>query len=140
MVNSPRIPSVASRVCTALTPRPPLPCLLPLQSVWQPVVFPTPGYMRSRLYGSSPTPGTQSSTKDHAVDRAKRGDTTDPTSDAAAAGMKEREEREGQADRSKSQATTQRQGSQEAEKAKKEHPNAPTPIIGMNDERGEKGQ
>lgn len=95
--------------------------------------------MRSRLYGSSPTPGTQSSTKDHAVDRAKRGDTTDPTTDAAAAGMKEREEKEGQADRSKSQATTQRQGSQEADKAKKEHPNAPSPIIGMNDERGRVG-
>lgn len=38
-----------------------------------------------------------------------------------------------------SQATTQKGGAEFANKAKKEHPKAPEPIIGMNEERGGKG-
>lgn len=50
--------------------------------------------------------------------------------------MKEKEEYHGISDHSKSHATTQRDGLSHGRKAKEEHPKAPEPIIGMNDERG----
>lgn len=75
-------------------------------------------------------------TEEHSIPRAKRGDTKDPSADAVASGMEERDVNEGIADDTKSQATTQRGGLKEERKAKKEHPAAPEPIIGMNDERG----
>lgn len=77
------------------------------------------------------------SSGDHATERSKRGDTNDPTSDATAAGMKERERNEDIADDSKSQGTTERGGQKHGKKAKQEHPAAPEPIIGMNDERAQ---
>lgn len=76
-------------------------------------------------------------TEEHSIPRAKRGDTKDPSADAVASGMKERDMNEGIPDDTKSQATTQRGGRKEERKAKHEHPAAPEPIIGMNDERGE---
>ncbi|OKP06434.1 hypothetical protein PENSUB_6424 [Penicillium subrubescens] len=74
--------------------------------------------------------------EEHSIPRAKRGDTHDPSADAVSSGMEERDVNEGIADDTKSQATTQRGGRKEERKAKKEHPAAPEPIIGMNDERG----
>lgn len=44
---------------------------------------------------------------------------------------------EGIADNTKSQGMTERGGRKQARKAKEEHPAAPEPIIGMNDERAE---
>lgn len=44
---------------------------------------------------------------------------------------------EGVADNTKSQATTERGGRKQERKAKEEHPAAPKPIIGMNDERAQ---
>lgn len=79
--------------------------------------------------------GLKDEPKDNTVKRAKSGDTQDPSAAAAASGMKEREANEGIADDSKSGATTERGGMKNAEKAKREHPAAPEPIIGMNDER-----
>ncbi|KAJ5578338.1 uncharacterized protein N7459_007302 [Penicillium hispanicum] len=79
------------------------------------------------------------STGEHSTERSKKGDTHDVTSGAVAAGMKERETHEGIADATKSQGTTQRGGLQHSRKAKEEHPEAPEPIIGMNDERAQKG-
>ncbi|KAJ5833864.1 hypothetical protein N7474_002175 [Penicillium riverlandense] len=80
-----------------------------------------------------------SSTDENAVSRAEKGDRHDPESEAAASGLKEREANEGIADDTKSQGRTQRGGRKQGRKAKAEHPKAPEPIIGMNDERAEKG-
>lgn len=74
---------------------------------------------------------------EHSIKRAKRGDTDDPSSAATASGMKEREVNEGIADDTKQQGTTERGGRKHGQKAKKEHPAAPEPIIGMNDERAQ---
>ncbi|KAJ5161665.1 hypothetical protein N7492_007057 [Penicillium capsulatum] len=79
------------------------------------------------------------SSEEHTTERSKRGDTNDPTSNASAAGLKERQENENIADASKSQGTTERGGQKHGKKAKQEHPEAPEPIIGMNDERAQKG-
>ncbi|KAJ5728834.1 uncharacterized protein N7483_003342 [Penicillium malachiteum] len=79
------------------------------------------------------------STEDHNTRRSQKGDTHDPASSAAAAGMKERKANEGIADETKSSGITQRGGVKHGRKAKQEHPAAPEPIIGMNDERAQKG-
>lgn len=73
------------------------------------------------------------------MDRRKKGDTTDPTVEGAHSGMKDREESEGIARDDKPQAATERGGVKHGKKAKEEHPKAPEPIIGMNDERAQKG-
>lgn len=78
-----------------------------------------------------------SSPDENAVSRAEKGDKDDPQSQAAASGLKEREENEGIADNTKSHGRTERGGRKQGRKAKAEHPNAPEPIIGMNDERAE---
>ena len=78
-----------------------------------------------------------SSTEDHSTKRSKNWDTNEPTSDAAASGMKERERNEGIADDTKSAGMTERGGRKESREAKQEHPEAPEPIIGMNDERAQ---
>lgn len=76
--------------------------------------------------------------QEHAVDRTKHNaDTTDPETKASGLGMEERDRKEGIADRSQSQATTERGGLAYGRKAKDEHPRAPEPVIGMNDERAQ---
>ncbi|KAJ5126935.1 hypothetical protein N7448_007714 [Penicillium atrosanguineum] len=80
-----------------------------------------------------------SGSTDSNVKRAKQGDTNDPPSDAAASAFKEREASSGLNDDTKQQGTTERGGRKHAQKAKQEHPAAPEPIIGMNDERAGKG-
>lgn len=91
----------------------------------------------SRDYSQSSGKGDD--VKEHSVKRAKKGDTRDPAAAAVASGMEEREANEWIADDSKSGATTERGGSKHAQKAKRDHPAAPEPIIGMNDERARKG-
>ncbi|CRG89587.1 hypothetical protein PISL3812_06625 [Talaromyces islandicus] len=134
-----------------LIPHPPRPYVLPIQAISQPVSFPTPNSIRARFKGGdSSTGGTSSgvkghpfqewkgsSTQDHAVNRVSQRDTTDPETAAAQQGEAERAENEGIADATKSGATTERDLRQNKLKAKKEHPHAPEPIIGMNDEKGE---
>lgn len=71
------------------------------------------------------------------MDRSKKNDNTDPTVEGASSGMKDREESEGVARSDKPQAATEREGLKHWKKAKKEHPKAPEPIIGMNDERAQ---
>lgn len=73
----------------------------------------------------------------HEKERAKRGDTHDVHAAAGASGMQEREGNEGVADETKSQGMTERGGVKQERKAKEEHPAAPEPIIGMNDERAQ---
>ncbi|KAJ5391814.1 hypothetical protein N7509_007304 [Penicillium cosmopolitanum] len=94
-------------------------------------------YTRSQNYAQSS--GRSDDIKDNSVKRAKKGDTRDPGAAAVASGLEERKANEWIADDSKSGATTERGGSKHAAKAKKEHPAAPEPIIGMNDERARKG-
>lgn len=72
---------------------------------------------------------------ENTAERSKKGDTTDVHAKSSASGMQERKDYEGIADESKSQGTTERGGSKHSKKAKEEHPKAPEPIIGMNDER-----
>lgn len=90
-------------------------------------------YTQSHIYSQSS--GRSDDIKEDSVKRAKKGDTKDPGAAAVASGLKEREVNEWIADDSKSGAITERGGSKHAAKAKKEHPAAPEPIIGMNDER-----
>lgn len=71
------------------------------------------------------------------MSRARKHDETDPEAASSASGIREREENRNIADDTKSQATTERDGLKFERKAKKEHPNAPEPVIGMNDERAE---
>lgn len=92
-----------------------------------------PIYSQSRIYSRSS--GRSDEPEEHSIKRAERGEREDPASAAVASGIEERRVNEGIADDSKSGATTERGGSKHAAKAKKEHPAAPEPIIGMNDER-----
>lgn len=84
----------------------------------------------SRSFSSLPKRSKQEGRKpdEHAVNQ-----TNDPNVQSAASqsGMKEREKQHPD----KSNAIAQR-GGEENEKAKKQHPEAPRPVIGMNDERG----
>lgn len=77
-----------------------------------------------------------SSPRDHAVPRVKRGDETDPETEAAGKGMKDREENYGTAKADLPDGVTERQGLSFARKAKQQFPEAPEPIIGENDEIG----
>lgn len=74
---------------------------------------------------------------EHAVNRTQDNDTTDPETKASSDGMTDRRESEGIADPTKSQATTERGGLSAERKAKEEHPKAPRPVIGVNDERAQ---
>ncbi|KAL8895044.1 MAG: hypothetical protein Q9207_008322, partial [Kuettlingeria erythrocarpa] len=65
-----------------------------------------------------------------------REDELDVHSGASKSGMRQRateDEHEG------SSATSQKDPGSQNEKAKRDHPEAPGPVIGMNDERGGKG-
>lgn len=77
------------------------------------------------------------SDEEHAVNRIAKHDATDPETEASNEGLSEREESEGIANGNKSQATTERGGLASQRKAKVEHPKAPEPVIGMNDERAQ---
>lgn len=118
-----------------LIPRPPRPCLLPLRSIFQPAVYFTPNHVSARLKSSAFREWSGSGDAAHTVHKAKKGDGTDPEADSSIASMKDRRENQGIADQTKSQATTERGGLKFGRKAKEEHPNAPEPVIGMNDER-----
>ncbi|OQE07841.1 hypothetical protein PENVUL_c012G00728 [Penicillium vulpinum] len=80
-----------------------------------------------------------SSAEEHTRKRAKHGDTEDIHSEAAASALKERKANQGIADETKSHGITERGGTKYGKKAKEEHPKAPEPVIGMNDERPKKG-
>ncbi|GAQ10594.1 hypothetical protein ALT_7915 [Aspergillus lentulus] len=138
MPSSPRLPTTTSKLQSMLIPRPPRVTLLPLQSVWQPARLPTPGNVRARFNSSLGQEWKGSSTDDHAVKRSKdKRDITDPQTESSASGLKEKKESAGVADQSKQGAVTEREGLKQERQAKKEHPKAPEPIIGMNDERAE---
>ncbi|EGE00686.1 hypothetical protein TESG_07982 [Trichophyton tonsurans CBS 112818] len=78
-----------------------------------------------------------SGAEDQSVNRVKKGDITDPQTEATRSGRKEKEEKEGLHDLSKSQSTTERDQQKSTSKTEEEFPKAPKPVIGMTDERGE---
>lgn len=131
----PSLPS--SKFNGILIPRPPRPCLLPLQSILQPAAFPTPRRVQVRLNNNSLyREWTGSSGNDHTIDRATRRDATDPEIESAVKSMDDRRRNFGKENSSMSQAVTEREGAKFARKAKKDYPEAPEPLIGENDEKG----
>lgn len=64
---------------------------------------------------------------------ANRGDELDVQSGASQSGERERASN----DENQSQAATEKDKGNQNEQAKKDHPEAPGPVIGMNDERGQ---
>ncbi|PYI14543.1 hypothetical protein BO86DRAFT_385680 [Aspergillus japonicus CBS 114.51] len=91
----------------------------------------------AQAYRNSSWVGTNAD--DHAVNRTKKRDNTDVSTDASSAGQEDRESSYGVPDSSKPAGATERGGLKHERKAKKEHPKAPEPVIGMNDERGQRG-
>ncbi|PWY77540.1 hypothetical protein BO70DRAFT_363488 [Aspergillus heteromorphus CBS 117.55] len=106
------------------------------RSVRQPAVI---SGVQSRLNSGLAKEWQGRGSEEHPVNRTKKRDVTDPVTDASASAMKDREESEGVADAARPQGTTGRGGQEHGKKAKEEHPKAPEPVIGMNDERGQKG-
>ncbi|QSS50848.1 hypothetical protein I7I53_06013 [Histoplasma capsulatum var. duboisii H88] len=82
---------------------------------------------------------TSSKGEGHNLDRSRRSDTTDPTTKGTAGGLKRKGETTKRKDNSKSNATEERNHEGSTKKAENEFPEAPRPIIGMSDERGQKG-
>ncbi|KAJ5826765.1 hypothetical protein N7447_003528 [Penicillium robsamsonii] len=110
--------------------------ILPLQSVIHPLVLRAPlGIRHYSIFED----WKGSSAEDHTRKRAQKGDAEDIHSEAAATGLRERKTNQGLADDTKSQGITERGGTKYGKKAKEEHPKAPEPVIGMNDERPKKG-
>lgn len=106
--------------------------MTPLQSAIQPPILRAQLGVRNYSIFKDWKGSTQ---EDHTHVRSEHGDTEDVHSEASASARKERQANEGIADDSKSQAITERGGVKHAKKAKEEHPKAPEPVIGMNDER-----
>lgn len=72
----------------------------------------------------------------HTTHRVKKeNDKTDPQTIGASQAMKDREQNFGSEKSGQSGAATETGGRKNAKKAKKDHPKAPEPVIGMNDER-----
>ena len=71
-------------------------------------------------------------TEEHAVNRK---DELDVQAYASQSGGRER----ASGDERQSQASTEKDSGNQNEQAKKDHPEAPGPVIGMNDERGQVG-
>ncbi|KXG49159.1 uncharacterized protein PGRI_030290 [Penicillium griseofulvum] len=106
--------------------------ILPLRSAIHPPVHHVP--LGARYY-SIFEDWKGSSAEEHTRKRAQKGDVEDVHSEAAATGLRERKTSHGLADDTKSQGITERGGTKYGKKAKEEHPKAPEPVIGMNDER-----
>ena len=77
-----------------------------------------------------------SSPSDHTVPRVKRGDETDPETEATAKGMKDKEEYYGIEEYDLPEGVTERGGTALNRNAKRQFPKAPEPIVGANDEIG----
>ncbi|KAL3468011.1 hypothetical protein BJX64DRAFT_246688 [Aspergillus heterothallicus] len=81
-----------------------------------------------------------SSGEKHATHRVqKENDATDPQTIGSKRSMNDREENYGTGNSAKSDAATERGGRKNERKVKEDHPKAPEPVIGMNDERAQKG-
>ena len=92
-----------------------------------PRIFPTTITTRS---ASGTSDWTGRKTDEHV---ANRGDELDVQSGASQSGKRER----ASGDEKQSQGATEKDKGNQNEQAKKDHPEAPGPVIGMNDERGQ---
>jgi hypothetical protein len=144
MLNNQRLYSFTLQ--NILVPRLPHPYPLRVQSILRPVDLTALSRIHARLVNEkiSATRYTGgwsgASGEDHAINRVKKRDVTDPEVKSTAEGQQERTENEGIANGTKSQATTERNLGGSDERTKEEHPAAPEPVIGMNDERGKVSQ
>ncbi|KAL6715563.1 hypothetical protein ACLMJK_006524 [Lecanora helva] len=86
----------------------------------------------SRFATGSDPQWTGRQAKEHVTNR---GDELDVQSGASQSGKRERASN----DEKQSQGTTEKDKGNQNEQAKKDHPEAPGPVIGMNDERGQMG-
>jgi len=134
----------SSALHNTFIPHPTCPSPLLIQSIPQPIGISTqysPCTIRLKSEKDTTYRVTDrwsgASTEDHIINKVKKGDTTDPQAEAAVFGQQERKENMGIADRTKSQATTERDLGRNNKRAKEDHPKAPEPIIGMNDEKGQ---
>jgi len=82
---------------------------------------------------SSSTPGKKWEGRQPEENIAREPDSNNVQIDASKEGKKERASGEGSA------ATSEKDKGNQNEKAKEDHPEAPGPVLGMNDERGGKG-
>ncbi|KAL3479785.1 hypothetical protein BJX99DRAFT_255219 [Aspergillus californicus] len=81
-----------------------------------------------------------SSGEKHTTHRNKKEkDTTDPQTIASSRTMADREENYGVGNTGVSNAATERGGRKNEREVKKDHPKAPEPVLGINDERAQKG-
>ncbi|KAL2823106.1 hypothetical protein BJX63DRAFT_6247 [Aspergillus granulosus] len=95
---------------------------------------------QARFNSGIPKDWKGSSGEKHATHRIQQEkDATDPQTIGSDRSMKDREENYGTGNSAKSDAATERGGRKNEREAKKDHPNAPEPIIGMNDERAQVG-
>ena len=83
----------------------------------------------TRLYATGTNDWSGRQPSEHV---GNRGDELDVQSGASQSGKRER----ASGDESQSQATTEKDKGNQNEQAQKDHPEAPGPVIGMNDERG----
>lgn len=95
----------------------------------------TPSLTQIRLASAGSHTGSKwhgRETEEHAVNRK---DELDVQASASQSGGRER----ASGDERQSQASTEKDSGNQNEQAKKDHPEAPSPVIGMNDERGQMG-
>ena len=97
---------------------------------------PTPSLRSKNRSKHTSTKWKGSSEYEHTVPRVKRGDETDPETEAAGKAMKEREVDYGVKEDDLPQGVTERGGIAFAREGKEEFPKAPEPVIGENDEIG----
>ncbi|KAL2855870.1 hypothetical protein BJY01DRAFT_243055 [Aspergillus pseudoustus] len=130
----PRNLSSASKAYGLLASRPLTSSIRPVD-----ILRPTSG-LQTRLNSGITKDWKGSSGEKHATHRIqKEKDATDPQTIGSERSMKDREENYGTGNSAKSDAATERGGRKNEKKAKQDHPKAPEPVIGMNDERAQKG-
>ena len=91
--------------------------------------------MQLRLASSGSTTGSKWQGRGIGEHTVNRKDELDVQSNASQSGGRER----ASGDERQSQASTEKDSGNQNEQAKKDHPEAPGPVIGMNDERGQVG-
>ncbi|CEL09523.1 hypothetical protein ASPCAL12658 [Aspergillus calidoustus] len=126
--------SSASRIYGPLTSRPLCSSLSPAA-----IIHPTLS-VQTRLNSGITKDWKGSSGEKHATHRIqKENDATDPQTIGSGRTMEDREKNYGTGNTGTSDAATERGGRKNERKVKQDHPKAPEPVLGMNDERAQKG-
>lgn len=107
---------------------------IPVRKLRSPLLLTSSRHLSTSIAARYPTGSDPKWTGRQASEHvANRGDELDVHSGASQSGKRER----ASSDEKQSQATTEKDRGNQNEQAKKDHPEAPGPIIGMNDERGQ---